>query len=228
MCASRTQEATARTLDDEMDEKKILRYMGQHAPADERLKLLIKANLSKLAACAEARHVYAVLPVKVKKNAVVFDELHISSEDLARHLEGCSKALLFAATLGAGVDRTAIRNAVANSAKAMCFQACAAEMIGEYCDEALRQTASDLGIFLTPRFSPGYGDFDIKHQTEILRILQTDKKIGLTQTGAHMLVPLKSVTAVIGVCQKQRYVESDKCAACNKLDCDYRAKEDSV
>ena len=212
--------------DDVMNENEILRYMGQRTPADGPLKQLIKESLDELASCADARHVCAELPVKVEKNEVILDELRITSAQLARRLEDCSKALIFAATLGAGVDRAATRNAADESAKAVCFQACASALIEDYCNEVQRQLASDPGAFLTPRFSPGYEDFDIKHQTDILRILQADKKIGLTQTDAHMLVPLKSVTAIIGVRREQRDAELDKCAACDRLDCNYRAKED--
>ena len=59
------------------------------------------------------------------------------------------------------------------------------------------------GYYIRPRFSPGYGDFDIAHQDMILRMLDTAKKIGLTLTGGNMLTPSKSVTAVIGLSETE-------------------------
>jgi hypothetical protein len=83
-----------------------------------------------------------------------------------------------------------------DSAEGLCLQACAAAKIEEYCDSVEKELPAH-----RPRFSPGYGDFDITHQTDILRILDA-QKIGLTETKTHMLTPLKSVTAVIGICRR--------------------------
>ena len=61
------------------------------------------------------------------------------------------------------------------------LQACAAAMLEEYLDEwqtALEADMKKEGYYIRPRFSPGYGDFDIAHQDMILRMLDTAKKIG--------------------------------------------------
>ena len=76
--------------------------------------------------------------------------------------------------------------------------------------------------WLRPRFSPGYGDFDIHHQDDILRMLDTAKKIGLTMTDSYMLTPTKSVTAIIGISDTQEKCHIKGCEACEKKDCIYR------
>ena len=78
------------------------------------------------------------------------------------------------------------------------------------------------GYYIRPRFSPGYGDFDIAHQDMILRMLDTAKKIGLTLTGGNMLTPSKSVTAVIGLSETETSCHIKGCEACQKKDCAYR------
>jgi hypothetical protein len=81
-------------------------------------------------------------------------------------------------------------------------------------------------MHLRPRFSPGYNDFDIAHQTDLLRMLQAHKRIGLSETKSHMLTPLKSVTAVIGIgAQDGSPAVKDKCAGCLKTDCQFSSKE---
>ena len=55
-----------------------------------------------------------------------------------------------------------------------------------------------LKLHPTTRFSPGFGDFDIVHQRDILALLDCQKRIGLTLTDSNMLCPTKSVTAVVG------------------------------
>ena len=46
--------------------------------------------------------------------------------------------------------------------KAVILQACAATVIEAYCDEQqdfMKEEAGKQGLYLRPRFSPGYGDF---------------------------------------------------------------------
>ena len=110
------------------------------------------------------------------------------------------------ATLGIGVDRLLKRYSLTDMSKTVVLQAAAAALLEEYLDRWQREFGAELegeGRFLRPRFSPGYGDFDIRHQGMILRMLNADKSIGLTMTDSFMLTPVKSVTAVIGISRKK-------------------------
>ena len=153
------------------------------------------------------------------------DGIRIESAALRRNLEGCEGAWLFAATLGAGVDRLISRlTALGRMSEALAAQAAAAAFIEDYCDEvndALRDEAAAQGMKLRPRFSPGYGDFSIEHQRDIARELDTAWRLGLTVTESLMLAPMKSVTAVIGVSRREGCTVSG-CAACGKTDCEFR------
>lgn len=208
----------------------ILRYMGMgHAGAiDARTKELIVSCREKLDAASDPRRAATRLPCTVAGDTVFLDteKLRIESKELAAHAAGCTEMYLFAATLGAGVDRLIAQRAKIDSAEALCLQACAAARIEEYCEiiEAeLSAESEPRGLYLRPRFSPGYGDFDIACQTDILRVLRAHKKIGVSETTAHMLTPLKSVTAVIGIGVKNAACVKDKCSGCGKTDCPFRA-----
>ncbi len=51
--------------------------------------------------------------------------------------------------------------------KAVILQACAATVIEAYCDEQqdfIKEEAGKQGLYLRPRFSPGYGDFPLTYQ----------------------------------------------------------------
>ena len=52
---------------------------------------------------------------------------------------------------------------------------------------------------LRRRYSPGYFDLDIKNQTKIFRLLELTKRCGITLTNKMLMIPSKSVTAIIGV-----------------------------
>ena len=76
-----------------------LRYMGASGwtPDDATTALLDKAE-KQILAIAAPHVVWRVLPLAV----LPFDNC---GTDLARHLQGCDKALLMAATLGSEIDK---------------------------------------------------------------------------------------------------------------------------
>ena len=55
------------------------------------------------------------------------------------------------------------------------------------------------GKELCPRYSPGYGDFALENQKGIFNLLSPSKYTGLTLKDNMIMVPEKSVTAVIGI-----------------------------
>ena len=158
-------------------------------------------------------------------DVLTIGNMKIKSKNLSKNLKGCSQAVVFGATLGAGVDMLMKRYSLTNMAKTVVLQACAAAMLEEYCDEEQNKIAEELGkdhMYLRPRFSPGYGDYSILHQEDILRMLDTAKTIGLTMTESYMLTPTKSVTAVIGISKTKEPCHIKGCEECQKLDCIYR------
>jgi len=220
----------------------IYRYMGHRGTADGQLEALVSSCLEKLSTASAPRHLVMPMPCTVSGDSVTIGELTtdssaistvtIKSSRLAEHLSGCIQVYILAATLGAAVDRLISQRGKIDSAETLCLQACAAAQIEDYCNNAAEELSREVngqGLYLRPRFSPGYGDFDIAFQTDILRILQAQKRIGVTETKSHMLTPLKSVTALIGVCQggcpQKAIHESGKCADCAKTDCQFRVNQ---
>ena len=148
------------------------------------------------------------------------------SRDLDHHLRHCTEGILFAVTLGAETDRLLRRWSAQSMAKAaVMIQACAASLLEVYCDECCAaiaaQTAAE-GLTLRPRFSPGYGDWDLAAQRQVLDLLQAPKRIGLTLTAGGMLVPEKSITALVGLSDRQEESCGQKCMRCQKKNCAFR------
>ena len=111
------------------------------------------------------------------------------------------------------------------AASAVADAVCSA-LIEDYCDEMQAQLAAaeaEGGLYLRPRFSPGYGDFALESQREIFSRLACEKRIGLTLTDTLMMVPFKSVTAVIGVTGTPACAYN-KCAACTNTACAFRTE----
>ena len=137
---------------------------------------------------------------------------------------GCKAAYLFAATLGLQADMMIRRLSALNMARGTVAHSVANALIEDYCDEIQAQIAEKeaaTGLFLKPRYSPGYGDFALQSQKEIFARLECAKRIGLTLTDTMLMVPFKSVTAVIGVTDTPTCTYK-KCRGCANTDCEFR------
>jgi len=207
--------------------------MGHNGPSTEQLDALVLSCLDKLATAAAPRHAFMQFPCIVKGGNITIAQMEIKSASLAACLKGCTQVYLLAATLGADVDRLIARRVKIDSAEALCLQACAAHQLEDYCNVIEHDIAHNVcqgALSLRPRFSPGYGDFDIAWQTGILRLLNAQKLCGISETKTHMLAPLKSVTAVIGAGLAAENSIPDnackyKCGNCGKIHCQFRNKE---
>ena len=151
--------------------------------------------------------------------------LAVESAALGKNLAGCEEVILFAATLGVGVDRLIARSGAGRVSDAAVYQAAGAALIEEVCDQAweeLRRAGEAEGWHLRPRFSPGYGDFPLSCQRELLALLRAPETIGLTAGESMLLLPTKSVTAVMGRSRLALPCHRTGCEACGKTDCAFR------
>lgn len=147
------------------------------------------------------------------------------SRDLDFHLRHCEEGFLVAVTLGSEADRLLRRWSAQSMAKAAVGQAVCAvrldEALAGYCEMLQRELPP--GKYLTPPYSPGYGDWSLSAQKEILEALDTRRKIGLTLTEGGMLVPEKSITTLVGISSQPEEACGQKCMRCKKRDCPFRA-----
>lgn len=147
------------------------------------------------------------------------------SRNLSRNLQNCNSILLFAATLGVGADYLIQKYSRIQMSRAVVLQAAGAALIEEYCNTSCKKIAEDYesrGLYLRPRFSPGYGDFSLNCQPEILNALEAGKRIGIKLTDSFLMMPSKSVSAVIGISSIPHHCTVKGCEVCEKTDCPYR------
>ncbi len=126
----------------------------------------------------------------------------VSSKKLSRCLEGSSRVLLFAATVGVGIDRLIAKYSRLAPSKAIMLSALGSERIEALCNAFCARYALENDVLLTPRFSAGYGDCPLETQKEIFGILDCAKSIGLTLNDSMLMSPTKSVTAFVGIKEK--------------------------
>ena len=83
------------------------------------------------------------------------------------------------------------------------MQATGAALIEKWMDDTEDAIRAELfpGETLVTRYSPGYGDFTLSAQRELLEFIDAPRKVGVSLTDSLLMVPSKSVSAVIGVRQ---------------------------
>ena len=147
-------------------------------------------------------------------------------EDIQKHLEQCEAVCLFCATLGQQADELIRRAQVKDISEGFTADTLASNFIEEFCDKAEKEIISHFpGKYFTWRFSPGYGDMPLSVQGNFLSKLNAEKRIGVHVHESGLLIPLKSVTAVIGISEKPLPVKKKGCAICQLAEsCTYRKK----
>lgn len=201
------------------DWQQALRYLGILGKADEgTLALLQKADTA-LRKAAQPRSAVRF----ASKEELSF--LLVGS-DIKAHLLGCDGCVLLGCSLGAGVDALIRTAGVQDMAYTVVLDALASVAIEQLADQAelhLRQQLTKEGRFLTGRFSPGYGDFSIEAQNDLVRLLDGPRQMGLCATPTHLLTPRKSITAVLGTADHPVTGRRAGCAHCAmKANCRYR------
>lgn len=190
-----------------------LGYTGGELPDD--LEQSIADCASALFQAARPRLTYHIFPLQ--NGTLQGVDFPLEGQDIQTHLDDCTHAVLLAATLGPDVETLLMRTQVTDMAKALILDSCASTAIENVCDnfEAdLRRQYAEEGRYLTDRFSPGYGDMPISQQRGFCELLDTRRRIGLTVSQSGILIPRKSVTAVMGVSDTPRARRSSGCANC--------------
>ena len=124
------------------------------------------------------------------------------SKSLQKTLLSCQGFILFAATIGSGIDRLINRYSRTSPAKAFMLNAIATERIECLCDMFCNEMKAEKekeNLLTKTRISPGYGDMPLEMQQKIFRILDCPRKIGVSLGESLLMTPRKSVTAIVGV-----------------------------
>ena len=183
-----------------IDKKEVLRYLRTYSGVeDPALHALIDNCISKAYACVKPKTIYQIFECFADEDGGTVEGLRFESRRLAQTLSGCRRLVAIAATLGTEADRL-LRTAKAESAaELMIYQAVLAAMTEEVCDELEKTIVAETGFRLRKRYSPGYFDLALTSQKDFFELMDITKRIGITLTDTMLMVPSKSVTALIGI-----------------------------
>ena len=198
-----------------------------HTPADSETSAMLQRACQTVEQEADARYACARFPLDA---GLHFGESKaaLSGRDIAAHLQGCSAAFLLAVTLGSALESALRKAEVTDMQLAVLMDAAASTLIEQYADlaeAAIRAGLMSQGEYLTGRFSPGYGDFPLAFQTECIRLLDAPRTIGLTVSQSGLLLPQKSITAVLGIASHPVTGQAADCSHCRLYENCARRKE---
>lgn len=205
-----------------------LRYLGYHGQEfDEVTGRRIDAMIDRCLKVARPRYVYNFFKINSTSEGIhlLGTDVTFLGRDIASHLNGADALVLMAVTLGHECERELCTLEAKSVADAVCFNAASIALTEEVADRCQQEIAAlyrPEGYFINARYSPGYGDFPLSQQSEVLRLLNAEVRLGITLTPGDLMLPRKSVTAALGLF-KEEQAERTSCLSCVMKDyCEFR------
>jgi len=145
---------------------------------------------------------------------------------IARQLEGAEAYALFVATAGREYEdfqrRLQREGDMLRTFVADALGSVIAERTADCMEDALQASIDKLGWHHTNRFSPGYCGWHVEQQQQLFAWLQGET-CGVRLTESSLMVPIKSVSGIIGLGSRVRRNEY-ACGLCDFSKC-YKRKE---
>ncbi len=213
-----------------LDAKPILNYLGYRGKAsDDTILTAIDEAFSELLQVAKPKAIWKEVTFERRDERLYLSPAFpLIGESIASHLADCHKGYLLCATLGIGVDQWIRQLQIREMTKAVVVDAMCSVAIEQVLDSAMAQYATSLteSLYSTDRFAPGYGDLPLETTKLFLNLLNAQRAIGLTTTSHGLMIPRKSVVALVGLADRPQRQFDDPCSRCDANgDCDYSRKD---
>ncbi len=214
-----------------INKDEVLRYLGYRKNKTQitnHISATIDELINESYTWLKPQGIFKTIPLTTKDNKRIITShknFYITAPDVVNLFLGSDYLTFLAVTLGESLDekitcffdqgeytRATILDAIGSDG---------IEQLANKINHIVAQEAAQKGYQLTQRFSPGYGQWDITAQKDLLDLLDI-QRIGISMTEHYMLNPQKSITAVIGwkriVNDNHNYNPCDKCLQQN---CEY-------
>jgi hypothetical protein len=162
-------------------------------------------------------------------SSVAADGIMINSmrwSELVRHMESPESVCCFVITLGPEFDlwlqqlqqQSVFDAFVADALGAVCIEFAADQLSME-----IERQYAQMGLECSSRLSPGYCDWRLDDGQEVIFQFLRPEHIGVTRRPTGLMVPLKTISAVIFTGKKVLW--KTPCVFCNDLKCRHRRQE---
>jgi len=188
----------------EVEKEEVLKSLGYYRKKKSvfspSIDALIEGEIKKAKELIKGKGTYVILPVESKsKIKITLKNISLKGKAIAKAMAKAKEIALFVDTISPAleteVNRLYQRDEYTKATILDTIGSVAAEEGAEYLNSIIVEKTKKES---TPRFSPGYGDWDLSIQKRLLEVAQASK-IGVTCNEAFFMIPRKSVSAVIGL-----------------------------
>lgn len=193
----------------EINEERVLREL--RIPAKKKLIEIEEKNLGRELKRAidtaygliHGKACYSTFRVKgIRDNKVILDKNNflIKGTQIAKILKNCEFCSIFVATIGHELENSVSKLTIDDPARAFYLEYIAnwmAEYMAKTVNNRISQEIVKAGFIPKKRYSAGYGDWPISSQRGILELIEA-KRIGVSLSEAYLMIPRKSISALIG------------------------------
>ena len=190
---------------------KRLGYPAESEPRDKHVRRLLQEELDHARNLLDPKGVFRIMRVESKtENTISFLDFSfvIRSSQVARMLKDADPVIGIMVTIGPALEDEVKRLIdKGDAARGFILDAIGSETADECANvlhrKILRELARERGFRITPRFSPGYGNWPLTVQKELLQVCGGDL-IGISVNSSSLMIPRKSVSAILGWIQDRR------------------------
>lgn len=191
----------------ELPRRAVLRFMGYRGQQiTPEVDARIDEGIARALELARPRASWSVfdIPARTDGGPICLDgcALTLPGASIARHLDGAVSCAVMAVTVGMDVERELKRLSLVDPVGHLIFDAAATVAVEEAaaaCQRSVCAYVAEHGLFSNARFSPGYGDLPLSVQPVLLACVDAQRAIGITLTDSLLMVPTKSITALMGI-----------------------------
>jgi len=187
------------------DREQIHRLLGLRAghPGHRRWFEALGELLETLPRLMRPRAVYRLDPVRrLDDRRLELESNIVLDGSVGRFLAHSTHVVTFIATIGSAVERLSRcwlkRGRVLHGTIADAIASESAEAAAQACQDEVRSWATQRGMDVTPRYSPGYCGLNVRQQAAIFAGLPA-RVVNVRLTPSSLMVPIKSVSGLIGV-----------------------------
>jgi len=184
----------------ELKEKRILRLVGHtRKTANSPLEKLITEEKKKLNHLLHPVSVYTIIDYEQTNKHPIFNN--------------SAKVALCICTIGSRLEKEVENLTKKNDLlRALILDSLGSESVEEvaiHSDRQIAEEAITMNLWPSKRFSPGYGEWDLKEQQFIFKMLPAEK-IGVKLNESCMMIPRKSISFRLNFYQGQKFTTRKK------------------
>lgn len=191
---------------------------------------LVDEILSQVPRRCKIKAGYRILDLKKpsdRNDGIFVDEIFFKMDRIVTsQLRKADKAALFVCSIGTGMETWA-KQMLRTGEPAMSYfidtiASVTTENVTDLLHERIGLKMSEHGLKITNRYSPGYCNWSVAEQ-HLLFSLLPQNFCGITLTESALMLPMKSVSGVIGIGESVEWKEYI-CDRCGMKDCTHSAK----